>query len=335
MKCNEACQMMDKYADNELDNNTKSLIDKHLAVCPQCRKVFDETIELIEALHRIPQEELPVKFSIELHAKLAEVSKNSASKFQIFIKRPAIRAVASAAAAIVIFIAGGTMQKGISGIMSNKSKSELMDNSEFAVASLAMTKAAEGEDESRKAVPPDTPTTTLATTSPSVTDDRSKASDVDCSFAVYGKGEISSIDIIVTANDPQKQVDSLKDYAITNGIAEAVDLEKTMPLMNAGSSLTLNVNKESYYALTQFLESNYSQVNVRYSNISRSEPAYSIEDLNIKLGSINELIRIKSKETEADSELLNKLEAQKEILNEMIQYLETEKELTTVNVFFK
>ncbi|MDD4494048.1 MAG: anti-sigma factor [Eubacteriales bacterium] len=338
MKCNEVCQMLDKYIDNELDNNSKSMIDKHLAVCPQCRKDFDESIDIIEALRRIPQEELPENFSIELHAKLAEVSKDTASKFQRLIKRPAIQVIASAAAAIVIFVAGGAMQKGISNILSDKSKSDMMENANYTGKSLTMAKTAEGIDETRTAVPPETPTTSAAVTNASEPKDRvdeyTEETDFDRSTTVYGKGEISSIDIIVSSNDPQKQLDSLKDYAITNGIAEIDDTEKGMALMAAGNSLTLNVSKESYYALTRFLENNYSQVNVRYSNISRSEPSYSIEELNIKLGDINELIRVTNEKAEVNSELLNKLEAQKEILYEMIQSLETEKEMTTVNIFF-
>ncbi len=274
MNCKELSQLIDQYVDNDLNNEEIAAIEKHLAVCPQCKALYDETVEVKALLQSIPQEELPVGFDAELRAKLKTASQEVYGSKIKLIRRPAFRSFVAAAAAVFVFAMAGLTAKFYSGMQNNmKAKSEdagfvnelasspediqaltcddYTDNSDGAKTS-APERTSEtpgrGEYEPTYIAPPETaaphPTTTCA----------------QLAAATYFQ---DFVEIIVRVAEPEAQLSITKEFALSDN-SSVFKLYEGMRDINA---LTLRVNKAEYLALSDYLEENYKEVNVSYTNL--------------------------------------------------------------------
>ena len=279
MNCKELSPLIDQYVDNELNSKEIAAIEKHLAVCPQCRKEYDETLEFKAVLQSLPLEELPEGFDAELRTKLEEASKEVYGNKIKLIRRPAFRSLVAAAAAVFVFAMAGLTVKFYSGMQKNmnaKSEGAGFDNqlesspedikaltcdeytgdSDGAKA-VAPERTSEtpgrGEYEPTYIAPPETsaphPATTCATTATTL---------------IYQ----NTVEIIVSVSEPEVQLALAKEFALRNNAS----VKASDSTYGGGEDqsvtnwISFMVNKSEYNVLSGFLEENYNSVNVSYKN---------------------------------------------------------------------
>lgn len=68
--CNEIKELLSFYLDNELHENDRKQVVKHLENCNNCKVELERIKDIIEALNEIENIELPKDFSVNLHQKL-------------------------------------------------------------------------------------------------------------------------------------------------------------------------------------------------------------------------------------------------------------------------
>lgn len=70
MRCDKVKELLSFYIDNELDNETSKEIKKHIEVCEECKREYEDLVFIQKLLSETPQVELPQGFKAELHNKL-------------------------------------------------------------------------------------------------------------------------------------------------------------------------------------------------------------------------------------------------------------------------
>lgn len=71
--CNEIRDLLSFYLDNELHENERKQVVKHLEHCQECKYELEQLKNLIEQISEIEDVELPNDFNQKLHEKLVEI----------------------------------------------------------------------------------------------------------------------------------------------------------------------------------------------------------------------------------------------------------------------
>ncbi len=139
MKCNEICDKLSLYIDNELSAEEMLQVEEHLHLCENCQKDYEEYKNLISVLRGLPEEEPPEGYCKRLHKKLVETgsqkeSRKQASKIKGFNRNKWLKYGSIAAALVLVFAAAGITNFGGMGGMKAKNESYDMAASESPAA---------------------------------------------------------------------------------------------------------------------------------------------------------------------------------------------------------
>jgi predicted anti-sigma-YlaC factor YlaD len=61
MRCDEVENRMMRFVDERLDPETSRKVEAHLSVCPLCRRVYAEEVEMVAVFHASPPEPAPAQ----------------------------------------------------------------------------------------------------------------------------------------------------------------------------------------------------------------------------------------------------------------------------------
>ena len=128
MKCNEICDKLSLYIDNELSNEEMLQMEEHLQSCENCQKELEEYKKIISVLQSLPEVEPPVGYCKRLHNKLLENSDQQTHKVTSKIKNinrfKWMKYGSIAAALVLVFLVANINNLGNMGM---KAKSESYD----------------------------------------------------------------------------------------------------------------------------------------------------------------------------------------------------------------
>ena len=82
MKCIDIEELISLYIDELLDEHTKSLLEKHLVECNDCRKEYESLVSTVNLCKELPMIQLPDDYTDSLHNKLlaAQEEKNQSNE---------------------------------------------------------------------------------------------------------------------------------------------------------------------------------------------------------------------------------------------------------------
>jgi len=130
MSCNEICDKLSLYIDNELSDEEMRQMEEHLKSCENCQKELEEYKDLISILNSLPDEEPPEGYCERLHEKLSDSSvqfqlktEKSAPKIKKINRFRWLKYGSIAAALVLVFVAGSMNNFRFSG-SGAKSKNE-------------------------------------------------------------------------------------------------------------------------------------------------------------------------------------------------------------------
>ncbi|SHJ81679.1 DUF4349 domain-containing protein [Paramaledivibacter caminithermalis] len=72
MRCEKVMEMLSLYIDNELNEQEKNEIEKHLKACEECNREYEDLLTIKRLLSEAPILQLPKDFKEELHQKLVK-----------------------------------------------------------------------------------------------------------------------------------------------------------------------------------------------------------------------------------------------------------------------
>ena len=128
MKCNEICDKLSLYIDNELSHEEMLQVEDHLHSCENCQKEYEKYKNLISILQALPEEEPPEGYCKRLHNKLVENSpqqgrKKQASKIKFFKRNKWLKYGSIAAALVLVFVVANINNLGGMGMQAKNESS--------------------------------------------------------------------------------------------------------------------------------------------------------------------------------------------------------------------
>jgi len=115
-QCETFVPMLDAFVDNELDGSEKEQLAKHLSTCEDCKRSVEEIVTLKATLSALPRRQMKFDLADNFDSVLAKQSPSGAESSGSLVpfrsKRKWLVASASAAAVVVIAIAGAIVSKG-------------------------------------------------------------------------------------------------------------------------------------------------------------------------------------------------------------------------------
>ncbi|MBX9949263.1 MAG: zf-HC2 domain-containing protein [Candidatus Obscuribacterales bacterium] len=115
-QCETFVPMLDAFVDNELDGSEKEQLAKHLSFCEDCKRVVKEIEALKATLSSLPRRQMKFDLADNFDAVIAKQSscgaESSGTVVPLRRKHKWLIASASAAAVVVIAIAGSIVSKG-------------------------------------------------------------------------------------------------------------------------------------------------------------------------------------------------------------------------------
>ena len=131
MKCEECRERLWAYLEGELDAAETAEIEGHLAACEACREELALRQEMLEALHSLPEAELPAGYHEELMEKLRAAA---VIPFPQKKKTPRWKQMSLIAAAVLIVVAAG----GVKGMQQmRQGQNEINQQMELAADATA------------------------------------------------------------------------------------------------------------------------------------------------------------------------------------------------------
>lgn len=82
-KCTKIEQLLSIYIDNETTLDETKLIEEHILVCSNCKKELTDLRTLKNFVNKLPEENLPDNYSVNLHQKLLDSTKPKKTNFII------------------------------------------------------------------------------------------------------------------------------------------------------------------------------------------------------------------------------------------------------------
>lgn len=115
-KCKELEMKLYFYAEDGLNEEDKAMVEKHISVCPECKKSLDEIYELAEWVNDLPEIELSEEYKQELFDKTwarIEAKERTKLRRKKLIARTTASTLAVAACAAMAFgvYSGGVYDK--------------------------------------------------------------------------------------------------------------------------------------------------------------------------------------------------------------------------------
>lgn len=107
MKCETIRNMFSSYIDKDLNDIEKTELENHLAECNECRKEYENLLDIISVCNNLEEVELPQDFRTELHQRLIEEKKKKSFFGGILERKGMKMATGLVAAALVIAIGIG------------------------------------------------------------------------------------------------------------------------------------------------------------------------------------------------------------------------------------
>lgn len=102
MKCDLARNLMSSYIDRELSDLDKSIFEKHIQICKQCKEEYELLLEIVTSCNNIEEVELPSDFHERLHSKLVQEKKSAKNRVLSFYNKSKIKAISGFVAAVFI-----------------------------------------------------------------------------------------------------------------------------------------------------------------------------------------------------------------------------------------
>lgn len=343
MDCPEVRELISAYIDGEVSESEKSNIERHLENCPGCRLDYEQTREIVKALHDIHDEELPQGFEAELHGRLKEVSRKKSLGRVSFINSPRLRALAGIAACLLImFLArdvlfdGSLRMKKEPGMYDSQPQAmmraagrEIPETTAAAMAPEALySNEVEETDEVMSVQFSEAYKTEDANEE---TPDARMAPDGNAGTMMFGTGDITGshlkVSIVISSSNPQEHLSQLESFAAGNG---ALILEA-----NSGTNrLDFKIKKDKFAGIHEYLTNNYGTENVNYNSRIIEEPSYNIGELYERYNELASRMDEERSKDYSENEHL-RLMAQKELLLDMIKKLEEERGSASVTVTFQ
>lgn len=360
IECPEVKELISAYIDGEVTEIEKISVEQHLGDCSECRKEYEFTLKMLDALKEIPDEDLPQGFSDDLHKRLEAVSREQAGGRVGFFFSPRLRAIAGIAACLLVMLVARDALLNRKSTLWDKPGSNVSDGQNlFRMAGMEKAEErADGISETRANVEAGTSAAIRAETSAAAlredetltamnaltlddginkclteeeTDDNQHIQDVEKtrSFALNSMDFVEpnhiKVSITIDSSNPEKHMSQLESFAAENGAV-------FLTIEDSSNRLDFKIRKDRFTGIQEYLSENFGKENVNYCNRVVEEPSFNIEELYDRY---NELAsRTIEERAETDAETL-RIIAQKELLMDMIRILEEEKESATVSVTFQ
>jgi hypothetical protein len=335
--CPEVMDLISSYIDDEVSEIEKKSVEQHLRDCPECRKEYEYTLEVLNALKEIPDEELPQGFKEELHKKLETASREQTRGRVGFFNSPRLRVIAGIAACLFVVLIARDVLFNNRRIFKDNAELQISGEQNLlraAGAEKAETTAAVLYEDSfftDSQTPRDTLNTffseglTEEETSKRHTPDEKGIESYSLHSSVYDDTNHIKVSITIDSSNPEKHMSQLESFAKRNGAVFST-------VSDASNMLAFKIRKDRFADIQEYLINNYGAENVNYTSRVIEEPSFNIGELYDRY---NELASRLTDEREAtDTETL-RIMAQKELLMDMIKALEEESESATVSVTFQ
>ena len=136
MNCEAVKELLWAYLEKETTAEEAEEIEKHLAVCAECRAELEAQKVIMETLASLPDEELPEGYHKELMQKLRAEAAPNVVPFPQKKKQPMWKQMSMIAAAVLVVVAAG----GMNGML------DMRQNQNEAVNQMAADTAAPAEE---------------------------------------------------------------------------------------------------------------------------------------------------------------------------------------------
>lgn len=312
MKCNEVCDKLSLYIDNELSNEEMHQIEEHFKSCENCQKELEGYKNLISILQNLPDEEPPEGYCKRLHNKLLEenspqLKTNKLSKIRSINRNKWMKYGSIAAALVLVFLVANINNLGNMG-MKTKNESSY-DMAAESPAEYNVTAPQSAPEESYEA------------------DYDNK--NMDTNGALYGGSRERMDTVTITSLKAEKEMKIIKTGTIS-AQTEDYDLfldDLSLKLSSLGGFLESN-NTEVYQV--------YEDEKLMYGSIRIRVPQESFYELLEYLESTVEVRRKNINETDVTKEYYEKdnkvknLEVQEQHLRELFEKANTVEEMLLI-----
>ena len=106
MRCEEIRGIISLYIDNELNEQDSNEVERHLQICEECNREYEDFLTIKKLLSETPQIQRPEYFKEELHEKLLKaVSDQKTKKVKKKINWRIFSGIAAAVFLLIISVA--------------------------------------------------------------------------------------------------------------------------------------------------------------------------------------------------------------------------------------
>lgn len=362
-KCSEIKELISLYIDDELAPDERIEFEEHIAACEECKDELDELTEIVGFCRATTEEELPDNFKTELHQKLLEVQKQSeAAARTAFFRSRYFKLFSSVAAVfLLVFLIKGFYDHslfpvGKAGQSADKANILAETSAEERIQmKAAAPNAANGSGNSMErsgegGAPQESYYADKGTQAATEIDrSTSGGRETQPGFTVAGAEDSVSrntTSITVTVDDPDAQVENVKAVAVKSSGLDETDTQltgneavySTMEPIENGVVLLLNIPSTQLNAFIEALNTDYGQGNVQPEAVVKEDMSVAIGGL-LKQSDDLDLAIEKVENTESadagSAEDLNKLKEQKIEIQNKIDTIRMESDLTNVKVILK
>lgn len=310
MKCNEICDKLSLYIDNELSNEEMLQMGEHLQSCENCQKELEEYKELISVLQSLPDEEPPEGYCKRLHNKLLDISPQIETSSQTETKeRSKIKKInrfkwmkygSIAAAFVLVFIVANmnNISNFRMGTAKNESSYDMASTespAEYGVAGGMPTTPqsappmmeesyTEAEYDNRDAIEP------RGGSQPNTPIMMSYVEEREMKIIKNGTISAQTEDYDTFLNDLSVKLSSLGGFLESNN-TEVYQVYNDEKLMYG--NVKIRVPQESFYELVDYLENNSDvrRKNINETDVTKEyyEKDNKVKNLEVQEGHLREL----------------------------------------------
>ena len=274
MKCNEICDKLSLYIDNELSNEEMLQMEEHLQSCENCQKELEDYKKLISVLQSLPEVEPPVGYCKRLHNKLLENSDQQTHKVTSKIKNinrfKWMKYGSIAAALVLVFLVANINNLGNMGM---KAKSESYDMTAESPAEIkgSAPQAPPMAPQTEEAIPAedgydvDNIKGELSYRSNDSLMMTSAIEEREMKIIKTGTISAQTEDYDMFLNDLSMEINSLGGFLESNN-TEVYQVYNDQKLMYG--NIKVRIPQESFYGFVEYLE---NKVDVRRKNVNETD----------------------------------------------------------------
>ena len=357
-KCSEIKELISLYIDDELEPDERREFEEHTDSCEECRNELDELMRIVGLCRTAKEEELPADFRTELHQKLLEVQKQSKEAVKpMFYHTKYFKLFSSVAAVfLLVFLIRGFYNFGL---FSNGKADQSAERVNI------MAEAPAEDQLQMKAAAPDTGNDSGNSMEKSEEDfqysynedkgtqaggteigrSTTGGRETQAGLAAAGAGESvtrNTTSITVAVDDPDAQVKIIEAIAVKNSGLEqqtaqpdGTETGYTAEVDGSGVVLLLNIPNMQLNAFIDALNTGYGQSNVQPEAVISEDMSVAIEDLLKQLDNLDMEIEKVENADDASTGELDKLKEQKTEIQNKIDAIRMESDITNVKVIVK